>query len=568
VKQKKYLQENTNIPTSNFCILPWIHMTSSVAGWYRVCCDSNKNLKDNSNTDNGEILHTSTTTIKEAFYSTEMNTIRQQFLNNERPNICTTCWDREDIDIASLRISMNSRFASTIRRLDFKNPKIEYLDIKYDNKCNLACRMCSIGSSDQHQKEMLGYISKDKRLPNHFDYGQHFTTHNYQKKLSNKLTTIQQKPFLENDVITALPQLKVLKVTGGEPTLNHKFLNTIDYALKNNYAKNITLDITTNGTKFTKIFLDKISQFKFIRFRISVDGTGNVYDYIRYPFKWDIFNKSVEYMFNYFKEKKFLGNKAAIGFSIVVQPYNIFKLDELFQWGHLLFQKYYTNPEDVGLNHIIDINTDFQMIPYESELNVSFLDHKILYKALKIFEDKTKHIMGIGPRLDVFKNFITNLPNNKSLQDFKHYQLKQTTKFLDEGRKQDYHDHLDPIMCQYLDNAPLAPWEKKNNGFCILPWIHLSTRTTGNMQLCCTANSGSDKNNPMIGCNRKNNGDLVNLKYDNWKDNWNTNYMKNVRSEMMKGNKPKECRKCYFEEDLGYNSKRIWENKKWQKKLL
>ena len=122
-------------------------------------------------------------------------------------------------------------------------------------------------------------------------------------------------------------------------------------------------------------------------------------------------------------------------------------------------------------------------------------------------------------------------------------------------------------MIIYLDTAPKAPWEKENNGFCILPWMHLSTRTTGNMQLCCTANSSSDEDHPQIGCNRKDDGQLVNLKHDNWKDYWNTNYMKNVRLEMLKGNKPRECQKCYKEEEVGYNSKRMWENKKWKKKL-
>ena len=34
----------------------------------------------------------------------------------------------------------------------------------------------------------------------------------------------------------------------------------------------------------------------------------------------------------------------------------------------------------------------------------------------------------------------------------------------------------------------------KKDNFCILPFIHLSTRTNGAMQLCCHANSSTTKN--------------------------------------------------------------------------
>ena len=60
-------------------------MTSSVAGWYRVCCDSNKNLRGDNTKNlkdvaNKDALHANIATIKDAFYSPEMNKIRKQFL--------------------------------------------------------------------------------------------------------------------------------------------------------------------------------------------------------------------------------------------------------------------------------------------------------------------------------------------------------------------------------------------------------------------------------------------------------------------------------------------------------
>ena len=103
--------------------------------------------------------------------------------------------------------------------------------------------------------------------------------------------------------------------------------------------------------------------------------------------------------------------------------------------------------------------------------------------------------------------------------------------------------------------------------FCILPFIHLSTRTNGAMQLCCHANSSTTKNYRQPGLNRKANGDFVYVNKDKPSDYWNTDYMKNVRKKLMNNEMPKECMICYKEEASGYRSKRQWENDEWSEKL-
>lgn len=108
---------------------------------------------------------------------------------------------------------------------------------------------------------------------------------------------------------------------------------------------------------------------------------------------------------------------------------------------------------------------------------------------------------------------------------------------------------------------------KDIKGFCILPFIHLSTRTDGRMQICCTANSSSTNEEQYIGCNRKDDGSFVELHKDKPQDYWNTHYMKSLRLAMLKGEKPSVCRKCYQEEEVGYRSKRMWENDEWSDKL-
>ena len=105
----------------------------------------------------------------------------------------------------------------------------------------------------------------------------------------------------------------------------------------------------------------------------------------------------------------------------------------------------------------------------------------------------------------------------------------------------------------------------KKDSFCILPFIHLSTRTNGAMQLCCHANSSTGKDYRQPGLNRKDSGEFVYVDKDKPSNYWNTEYMKNVRKKLMNGQFPKECRVCYKEEASGYRSKRQWENEDWSK---
>ena len=107
----------------------------------------------------------------------------------------------------------------------------------------------------------------------------------------------------------------------------------------------------------------------------------------------------------------------------------------------------------------------------------------------------------------------------------------------------------------------------KKDNFCILPFIHLSTRTNGAMQLCCHANSSTTKDYRQPGLNRKSDGDFVYVNKDKPSEYWNTDYMKSVRKKLMNNETPRECMICYKEEASGYRSKRQWENDEWSEKL-
>ena len=74
--------------------------------------------------------------------------------------------------------------------------------------------------------------------------------------------------------------------TGGEPTIIKRHEQLLDYCIENNLAKDITLKYNTNLTNTPVRLINKWQHFKFLRLNCSIDGIGEVNDYIRYPSKW------------------------------------------------------------------------------------------------------------------------------------------------------------------------------------------------------------------------------------------------------------------------------------------
>lgn len=115
--------------------------------------------------------------------------------------------------------------------------------------------------------------------------------------------------------------------------------------------------------------------------------------------------------------------------------------------------------------------------------------------------------------------------------------------------------------------------KKISDTFCILPWIHLSTRPDGSMRVCCTANASSvgptnDKvHGGQVGILKTDDGKPNNLNVTDFQTAWNSNYMRNVRKQMLNGEIPPSCAKCFKEESAGHNSKRMWETAYWSERV-
>ena len=107
-----------------------------------------------------------------------------------------------------------------------------------------------------------------------------------------------------------------------------------------------------------------------------------------------------------------------------------------------------------------------------------------------------------------------------------------------------------------------------SSSWCPLPFIHLATRPNGDVRVCCTANaSGAGIIDTKDAGLVKEGNENLNLKTHTISQIWNSQYMKNIRLDMLSNKIPNSCEKCFKEEAQGITSKRNWETKVWAERL-
>jgi len=93
--------------------------------------------------------------------------------------------------------------------------------------------------------------------------------------------------------------------------------------------------------------------------------------------------------------------------------------------------------------------------------------------------------------------------------------------------------------------------------FCVLPWMHVATNASGNLRVCCNSTPGKN----FI---TKEDGTPYKLQKDDLQEAWNSTVYKTIRKQMLEGERPEMCTRCFREEDAGVKSARQAWNEKWK----
>lgn len=358
----------------SMCAIPFISTMINTDTTVRYCCM----VKGRANVvskDSGEAYTCRDNFIEDAWNSESIRDIRRKMINAESIPGCAVCYQQEDDSKMSNRQHSLREWSQRLGTEELKQI-IEsageaegfvetapvYLDLRLGNLCNLKCRMCNPWNSSQIVKEHTNLVN---RRSDYADVWQK-TFGKFPEKV------MEDQPWFDHNilwdqVISLIPTLKKVYMTGGEPTLiknNYKFM---EECIRQG-RQDITLFFNTNCTNINPKFFDLISQFDTVNINASIDGIGAVTEYIRAPSNWLHVSKNIE---------KFAQMpNVHLGITPTIQVYNIFDVVNILNWVDDLCEKYSK-----------DVFIDFLINHHPVHLSALILPDDLRKEAVELIED-------------------------------------------------------------------------------------------------------------------------------------------------------------------------------------
>lgn len=397
------------VQLSNYCVLPFNSISISAMGEVRQCCNagyipSTVNIEDLQvpKIINNELIHD----------------IRDAFIKDQKHEKCSRCWKMEELGSKSFRQVANDDKEHGIRN-GIKNIKkqiefedIEYIDITLGNKCNLACRMCNWSSSSLLAKQLIELGRHTG--PSDIDFSQ---------ESKNKIL----------EVFKQSKNLNSIYMLGGEPLINPFHDEILDLLIKTGQSNKISIHYNTNlQVNKMEDYLEKWKHFKTIHLQASIDGSDEVYEYIRWPGKWNkLYNNLLTLV------EKGDGEKIKVSISTTIQNINAANIPQLIEKCQSLKEK----------------AVSFFFIPVVGKSTLDLTPKKVLSNAIKELESMP--IRNQIPMHDLLANYYAALKmdiDKQSVIDFFEEQ-----KMFDIKRNQNLFDTI-PYFVDLANNYNIERW--------------------------------------------------------------------------------------------------------------
>ena len=244
--------------------------------------------------------------LDNVLHSDAYKMLRNRAKANEFIPGCEKCAYEESIGHKSLRQEFNEQY-------DFDEVRLDFLEIGFDNLCNLVCDGCNSEFS-------TSWIAKEETL-----YG----------AAKNKL--------MEIDEITTVPDtIKKVLFLGGEPLITEKH-----YHLIKKLKGGTEIIYNTNATFIPKDYiLDEFNRHD-THFIISIDGYGELNERVRGGTKWEKVLDFIDWC---------IGNEFSFEFNTVLHKNNALGIFELQDFLKRFDEKWYINvltyPKDLDIRKL------------------------------------------------------------------------------------------------------------------------------------------------------------------------------------------------------------------------
>jgi len=216
---------------------------------------------------------------------------RKIMIKQERPNECSYCWTQEDLGNLSDRHYRSGEpwaaehFDRIMESTGDEDEIPSYVEVNFNNACNLKCSYCSPQFSSTWADEIKRFgaypTSKPHNAPEHF------------AGRRRPIPAREENPYVEafwEWWPTLYTKLKHFRMTGGEPLMDRNTFKVFDYVLA--FPKpDLHIDVTSNFSVDEKLWIQYLNYVEklcnsniehFMQY-VSIDtGIAEHAHYIRY----------------------------------------------------------------------------------------------------------------------------------------------------------------------------------------------------------------------------------------------------------------------------------------------
>lgn len=213
--------------------------------------------------------------------------VREQLLKGVWPEGCIDCKIQEESGIKSYRqrslddFKVKGRFHKSGKELDWDNTSnvvVTDLQFKLSRACNYNCRHCDSSSNSTFEKLGRKFPELETKFKNDFEF-QHISIPNYKIEVPT--------PEIIDDLFeNILPNIRTIEFSGGEPFYAVEMYKTLERMINdpNIDTKKIALRYNTNMSiiNYKGYQIENLwKEFKRIHVTVSMDGTGDLFNYFR-----------------------------------------------------------------------------------------------------------------------------------------------------------------------------------------------------------------------------------------------------------------------------------------------
>lgn len=286
---------------NTYCPMPFVTLSINPGNYISRCMMSHERM--------GPIAH-------DTYSNKQFQDLRKNMLSGVWDKEgCRSCLHKEQQGMKSQRQKWLEREVKYLgeegiyeNNLDIRRNKIYHLYMNFSNICNFKCRMCGPWFSN-------AWLSDWKKMG------------------TDDFVFIPPKQQIDLDKFleefgSDLSELRQIWITGGEPFIDDSVFSFFERLKDYCDISKITVTINTNASKLQVEKLKLLTDLKKLQINISVDATGEIYEYMRgYNYTFEELSQKIRDIRSLNQENLLITINSAF------QIYNILDIEDYFSWG-------------------------------------------------------------------------------------------------------------------------------------------------------------------------------------------------------------------------------------------